>query len=165
MILDSQQEAFRQAMRRLAATVTVVATGSAPQRSGLTATAVCSLTVDPPQVLACLNASSATCAAIREAGTFSVNLLPSHRQGLAECFAGVGNLHGDQRFARGDWTDETPGSPILHDAVAAMACELRSAWQVDTHFIMIGAVQKLWLASEALPLVYRNGQFGTWSPV
>jgi flavin reductase (DIM6/NTAB) family NADH-FMN oxidoreductase RutF len=165
MILDAHQDAFRQAMRRVAATVMVVATGQAPHRSGLTATAVCSLTADPPQVLACLNASSSTCAAIREAGTFSVNMLPNHHRGLAECFSGAGNLHGDQRFAMGDWADDAPGSPILTDAVAAMACELRHAWQIDTHFIIIGAVQKLWLENEALPLVYRSGQFGTWAPM
>ncbi|TAM26932.1 MAG: flavin reductase [Candidimonas sp.] len=77
MIPQANQDAFRQAMRRLAATVTIVATGQAPNRSGLTATAVCSLTANPPQVIACLNASSSTCSLIRETGVFSVNILPS----------------------------------------------------------------------------------------
>src|SRR3546814_4012568 len=98
MISATNQEAFKQAMRRLAATVTIVATGQAPHRSGLTATAVCSLTANPPQVIACLNASSSTCAHIRETGVFSVNILPNRHQAIAECFSGTGNFVGEQRL-------------------------------------------------------------------
>jgi len=163
MISSSNQEAFKQAMRRLAATVTIVATGQAPHRSGLTATAVCSLTANPPQVIACLNASSSTCAHIREIGAFSVNILPNRHQAIAERFSGAGNFVGEQRFQIGDWLQAPPGIPVLADAVAALTCELRHAWEVDTHVILIGAVNSLRVASEEAPLVYRNGHFGTWT--
>lgn len=163
MISQANQDAFRQAMRRLAATVTIVATGKAPHRSGLTATAVCSLTANPPQVIACLNASSSTCSSIREAGAFSVNILPSWHQEIAERFSGVGNFVGEQRFQIGDWVEEHPGLPVLADAIASVTCELRHAWEVDTHVILIGAVNSLRLSSEDAPLVYRNGHFGTWT--
>ncbi len=163
MIPQANQDAFRQAMRRLAATVTIVATGQAPNRSGLTATAVCSLTANPPQVIACLNASSSTCSLIRETGVFSVNILPSWHQAIAERFSGAGNFVGEQRFQIGDWIEGAPGIPVLADAVASITCELRHAWEVDTHFILIGAVNNLRLSSEEAPLVYRNGHFGTWT--
>src|SRR3546814_11898797 len=112
MISAPNQEAFKQAMRRLAATVTMVATGQAPHRSGLTATAVCSLTANPPQVIACLNASSSTCAHIRETGVFSVNILPNRHQAISECFSGTGHFVVAQRFKTVYWIHAPPGLPF-----------------------------------------------------
>jgi flavin reductase (DIM6/NTAB) family NADH-FMN oxidoreductase RutF len=154
---------FKHAMRRFAASVTIIATGRPEKRSGLTATAVCSLTAEPAQVIACLNASSSSCTAIREAGCFSVNVLHHAHQTLAQRFAGANNVSGERRFDVGDWIDAEPGVPILADASIAMVCKLRYAWPVDTHILLIGAVERVRVADEDNPLIYRNGQFGTWA--
>lgn len=158
-----EADLFRDAMRRLASTVTIVATGAAPQRHGMTATAVCSLTAEPAQVLVCLNAASGTCAAIRGNGRFSVNVLDADHAALAGRFAGAGHLSGDERFDDAQWCENEAGLPALERAIAVFSCELRHAWPIDTHVILIGSVSRLWLPHEAAPLVYRGGHFGTWS--
>lgn len=155
-------EAFRQAMRRLAATVTIVATGKSPDRCGMTATAVCSLTVNPAQILTCLNAASSTCRAVRNNGRFSVNILDAEQKALAERFAGAGQLAGEGKFDDAEWLDDDTGVPILTRSVAVIGCEVKHAWPVDTHVILIGAVTRLWLQHEEPPLIYRDGRFGTW---
>src|SRR3546814_3577331 len=81
----------------------------------------------------------------------------------SDLFSVTGNFVGEQRFKTGDCIQSPPGIPILADAVAALTCELRHAWEIDTHVILIGAVNSLRVASEEAPLVYRNGHFGTWT--
>ena len=70
---------FRQLMRQHPAAVTVIATGAAPNRTALTATAVMSLSADPASIVCAVNRSSFTCAKIIENKSFSVNSLASHR--------------------------------------------------------------------------------------
>lgn len=157
---------YKQAMRQLAASVTVIAAGAKPHRVGLTATAVCSLTADPPQLLSCLNAGAGTCDAIRRERRFSVNILDRDQVALAECFAGIGNAaFGDDRFDDAEWRDGDLAVQVLSRAVAALECELTDARQVATHFILIGAVSRVHLAEEQCALIYRDGSFGTWVSV
>lgn len=70
---------FRNVMRHQAGAVTIIAVGKPGNRTGLTATAMCSLTDNPPSVLICVNKSASAHAPIREHKSFSVNLL-SHEQ-------------------------------------------------------------------------------------
>lgn len=153
---------FRRAMRLMPASVTIVAAGAAPHRSGLTATAVCSLSAEPPQILACLNARSGTCRRIREGGLFSVNVLDQGHRALAEHFAGAGGASGEERFRFGDWREGPRGAPVLADCVVSLECVLVDAIPAATHFIMIGQVLDLKAAGPAGALIYRDGQFGTW---
>src|SRR5882757_6732815 len=73
--------AFRKGMRHLAASVTLITTRHRDVRGGLTATAVCSVSVDPPQILVCVNKTASAHDPIGEAGFFCVNILaPDHRK-------------------------------------------------------------------------------------
>ena len=83
--------AFKKGMRHLAASVTLITTKVQDQRGGLTATAVCSVSAEPPQILVCVNKSASAHDPIGEAGFFCVNILsPGHRK-IAERFAGIAN--------------------------------------------------------------------------
>ena len=155
-------DAFKRAMRLLPASVTVVATGTAPHRAGLTATAVCSLSAEPPQILACLNAGSATARRIREAGAFSVNILDASHHLLASHFAGAGGTSGEQRFVHGTWDEGPGGMPILRDAVVSLECRLAETVPSATHLILIGRVLDVRCAEAGASLIYRDGRFGTW---
>ena len=156
---------FRQAVRLLAAGVTVVATGTRPHRAGMTATAVCSLTAEPPQILSCLNADSGTCAAVLEQGRFSVNVLDDGHVELARRFAGMcGSQTGEDRFA-GTWLSGSLEVPVLTPAVAALECKLKGAQRIDSHFVLVGLVRQVWFAGTNSALIYRDGQFGTWVPL
>ncbi len=90
--------AFKKGMRHLAASVTLITTKLQDQRGGLTATAVCSVSAEPPQILVCVNKTASAHDPIGEAGFFCVNILcPEHRK-LAERFAGMDGIEGDDRF-------------------------------------------------------------------
>lgn len=160
-LIDATQ--FRGAMRRVASTVAIVASGVAPLRRGMTATAVCSLTAEPAQILTCLNVSSATCTAIRANGHFSVNFLAASQKTLAERFAGSSGVAGEERFDDDLWEHNEVGVPVLVDAITSLICELRHAWPIDTHVILIGAVTQLALPVHSPPLVFQDGCFGTWT--
>lgn len=159
-------EQFRLAMRKFPASVSIIATGEAPNRVGLTATAVCSLSTTPPQVLVCLNAETGTCKAIRESRTFSVNMLMSGQLELARRFAGLeGNAIGDKRFEVGPWRQGSNGAPVLDDAMMVLECRLVTAYTEATHIILIGAVLEIPENDNDGALLYRSGAFGTWVPL
>src|SRR5690242_8583033 len=112
-MLDDEGRAYEQevsghfltAMSSLAATVCVVA-AAAPsgERFGITATAVCSLSTDPPQLVACVNRSSSMAKALGETGWFSVNILAGDQEDVAATFAGRTGLKGSERFDDQMWT-------------------------------------------------------------
>lgn len=80
---------FRLAMRRLAAGVSIISGAGPDGPLGVTATAVTSLTAEPPSVLCCLNRSLDLEAAVKETGRFAVNMLSADHQDLAKRFAGM----------------------------------------------------------------------------
>ncbi|WP_246161769.1 flavin reductase family protein [Segnochrobactrum spirostomi] len=154
-----EADLFRAAMRELAAGVTIIATGSGDGRRGLTATAVCSVSADPPTLLVCVNRSTEGHAAIAEAGIFSVNVTAAHHRPLADRFAGRHGVRGAERFEAGAWTVLETGAPILTDAVAAFDCVVARTVDWTTHTIYLGAVVAARVAPERAALLYRSGAF------
>ncbi len=154
--------AFKAGMRRLAASVCLITTlNEDGSRNGLTATAVCSLSTEPPTLLCCLNRSSNSFAAIQGAGMFAVNLLSTDDRPIAGHFATTG---GD-KFGLGDWTALETGAPVLASAIAAFDCRLVNVVEVGTHGILIGEVQALELhPAGAKPLLYVDGGYGAFAP-
>ena len=131
---------FRLAMREFASGVSIVAAGAGDGRAGCTATALASLSLTPPSLVVCLNRTTATLAAARLAGAFSVNILADRHQFLAERFAGIGGVEGAARFDEGGWVELVTGSPTLADALAAMDCRVEEIIERHTHAILIGEV-------------------------
>jgi flavin reductase (DIM6/NTAB) family NADH-FMN oxidoreductase RutF len=156
---------FRAAMRRFPASVCIVTTGASPSRNGLTATAVCSLSASPPQILACLNLETGTCRAIQANQRFAVNVLKPSHISIARRFAGMDGAVGEQRFLQGCWRDGQSGSPILADALLVLECSLSTFHAVNTHTILIGEVLNIPNKDGEEALLYRNGSFGSWAPV
>jgi len=159
--MDKDQ--FRAAMRQVAGAVTVVTTrGVNGEPRGVTATAVCSLTVDPPSVVACINRDTWVGQFAPESGNFCVNVLTRDQQVIAETFAGRTHLAAADRFEVGDWSDSRSGAPVLAGAIASFDCELEQAVDFATHVILIGRVLKT-LSNDAQsePLVYVGGVFTT----
>ena len=154
---------FKQGMRRLGASVCIITTGRPDgSRSGLTATAVCSLSADPPMLLACLNRASNTYGPIVEAGVFAVNVLAQHDFAIADRFAGV--LPGPEKFGLGEWTKCATGAPVLATALAAFDCVVDRVMEAGTHGILLGAVRHVTLGdSSHAPLLYAQGGYGRFS--
>lgn len=157
------KDMFRAAMRQVAGAVTVVTTrGLNGEPRGVTATAVCSLTVEPPSVIACINRDTWVGQIAPESGNFCVNVLAKAQQPVAETFAGRSALAGSERFQVGDWQDADTGAPVLEGAIASFDCDLEQAVDFATHVILIGRVRKTVSANpDAEPLVYVGGAFTT----
>lgn len=150
---------YRAIMRHQAGAVTVVACGAVGARSGLTATAVASLSDQPPTVLACVNQGAGAHDEIVRANAFSVNVLSAEQQDIAERFAGKGGFKGEARFMAGAWRTLATGSPILGDALASLDCELVEQHTFTTHSIFIGRVVAGQFRPDARPLLYFRGDY------
>ena len=150
-------------MRRLAASVCVVTTlNEDGSRNGLTATAVCSMTAEPPTLLCCLKLTSNSYVAIEKAGAFAVNVLSADDQAIADHFSST--LPGSEKFALGKWSSLVTGAPILESAIAVFDCKLTQVVEVATHGILLGEVQALNLHSAgAKPLLYVDGAYGAFA--
>jgi flavin reductase (DIM6/NTAB) family NADH-FMN oxidoreductase RutF len=119
--------------------VCVITTEHDGQRYGLTATAVSSVTADPPRLLVCVNKSGVTHDRILAAGQFCVNVLAEDQDRVAMVFAGMGGKDVD-RFATGDWTRLVTGAPALMGASAVFDCRLGETVNQSTHSIFFGEV-------------------------
>jgi len=131
---------FRDAMSRAAAAVHIVTTDGAFGKCGFTATAVCSVTDDPPTVLICLNQASGMHAAFEGNGVFCVNTLNAGQQDLAERFGGRGPVAMEDRFADPRWQPGSLGAPVLDGAIARLECEVFMVNEVGTHWVIFGRV-------------------------
>lgn len=157
--------AFRCAMRNVAGTVAVIAVGKQKgQRTGLTATSICSLSDDPPALLVCVNRSASAHSRIRADRCFSVNVLAEDQQMLANRFAGREQVAGEARFAIDQWTTLETGAPVLLDAIAVFDCELSSEYQTPTHSIFVGLVRDARVQVAEAPLVYLRGAYAAVRP-
>lgn len=151
--------AYRAAMRKLAGAVSVLTAGAGDARTGLTATSVSSLSVDPPTLLICVNRTSSSLPVLREHRSFAINVLRPHHQPLADQFAGKGGLKGPERYQGADWTRLETGAPVLADALAAFDCELEEAIERHSHVIILGRVVAARITETAEPLLYWAGDY------
>ena len=149
------EAAFKLAMRRLAATVTIVTAGREGRRFGMTATAVTSVTAAPPTLLICVNRLASIHDIIVETGRYCVNILGTHHAGLVGPFGG--GADGEARFGHGAWMDELGGMPYLDDAQANLFCEIRQNVPYGSHSVLIGEVMSVHLSDEIAPLLYQDG--------
>jgi flavin reductase len=156
-------EAFRDAMRRFAATVSIVSCTSDGSRYGMSATAITSLSVDPPSLLVCVNKSAATHRALRRGGRFCVNVLRSIHSELSQTFSG--RSKGEDRFSSGNWQQSEDGLPFLADAQANLFCETDRIMDHTTHTIFIASVYSARVQGEVDPLLYRDGKYAIARPV
>lgn len=150
---------YRALMRHQAGAVTVIASGSGRARAGLTATAVASLSDNPPTILACIQRKSRAHDRIAAVKSFSVNVLASDQQQVAERFAGRDGAAGEARFDGLEWTTLKSGAPVLAHALASLDCELIDRHEFTTHSIFIGRVLAGQFRAEAQPLLYFRGDY------
>lgn len=148
---------FRQAMRRLASAVAVVAATRGDEWMGMAATSVSSLSMDPPSLLICVNRSASIHATLTTGTAFSVNILHESHEAISAAFGG--GAKGAERFAAGDWRACSEGIPHLHDAVASIACVVDMSVDYGTHTIVVGKVRGTRLSPHEHPLIYVNGRY------
>jgi flavin reductase (DIM6/NTAB) family NADH-FMN oxidoreductase RutF/DNA-binding GntR family transcriptional regulator len=149
------REVFRDAIGHFASGVTVITATHDDTRFGMTASAVSSLSLDPPMVVVCLNRSAPTCAAVTAAGVFGVNILSEDDGDLAERFA----RPRDDKFAGVDVVAGTGGAPLLRRALARLECRVVEEVEGGTHSVLLAEVRRA-EAAPGSPLAYFRGRFG-----
>ena len=155
MSVDANQ--FKNALKLWASGVTVVtASSGAEGPKGMTVTAFSSVSVDPPQVLVCLNQSADTGALIQDQKTFAVNVLNADQQTVSNQFAGGSSQ--EERFANVAWQQGESGVPVLSEAIASLECTLVEQVKAGSHWIMIGEVQNV-ICRSGEPLLYFNSAY------
>ncbi|WP_062268488.1 flavin reductase family protein [Endozoicomonas arenosclerae] len=153
---------FKQAMQELAASVNIITTCHDESRNGLTATAVCSLSMEPASMLVCIHQDVQALEEIRASGFFCINVLSAEQQEVSDVFAGRSGARGEQRFQEaGNWTASQSGAPMLDGALANVVCELQEINESGTHHICIGHVREVRLNQGSTPLIYAQQQYGT----
>jgi len=128
---------FQQAMASFPGGITAVTTRSGDGPIGIIATAVCSLSAEPPSILVCVHKSASVHDAILETGRFAVNLLSTEHRALVARFQ---QQRGAARFEPAQWTALQTGAPILADAAVALDCTLLDTHDGYSHTIIVGAV-------------------------
>jgi len=150
-----EQQHFREAMSLFATGVTVITTRPPSGPAGMTASAVCSVSIEPVQLLVCISTHLPTHDALLQSGRFAVNVLGEGQGELAQRFA----TPGIDKFA-GVAFDESDGVPVLHDAIAHFVCESRERFPGGDHSIFIGEVTDCAFVAGGKPLLYFRSEFG-----
>jgi flavin reductase (DIM6/NTAB) family NADH-FMN oxidoreductase RutF len=148
---------FKRAMRRLASTVTIISTADVNGvRYGMAATAVNSVSMDPPSLLVCINLDASIYAPLTGRGAFCVNVLTTEHEDLVSAFSG--RLTGTERFTVGDWRNDVTGIPYLEDAQCNLVCGVDTVVPFGTHSIIVGRVTAARVAEGIAPLIYADGK-------
>lgn len=146
-------------MSRVGAAVHIVTTDGLAGRAGITASAVTSITIDPPMMLFCINKASRSAAKFVQNGVFCINTLRRADQQLSDMFAGRTGHQNEERFASTEWKVLVTGAPALTSALVAFDCRLIEAKEVTTHLVMIGAVEAVEIAPKAEALMYAHREY------
>ncbi len=153
--LIADRQSFREAMSRLGAAVNIITTAAVEGDLGFTASAVCSVTDDPPTLLVCMNRNSKLNAAFKTAGILCANVLTHEQEALSPLFAG-GDMPMAARFAQAGWTRLATGAPALLGAAASFDCKIDQVTEVGTHSVFFCTVQAIRLGSASSGLIYHG---------
>jgi flavin reductase len=145
---------FKSVMRRLAASVTIITSADGEKKLGMTATAVCSVSSDPPTVLIVVNKSNRSYPIIAQTRMFAVNVLSLDQEHVASHFS---SKPADP-FAEIPHTIRTTGCPIVERADAYMECAVIQQMDVGTHTIFVGKIVSA-DASGREPLLYHESRY------
>ena len=157
--MTADDDLFRKSMRLLAGGVTIVTSAFEGCRSGLTATAVCSLALSPPRILASINVQGDTFGIIRRSRCMSVNLLSLEHERLARRFSTRRAMLNEDRFGAGTWVIRCTGAPVLADALAALDCRVTEIIELDSHAILIGLIEDIVFGPPRPPLIHFESQY------
>src|SRR2546423_7148247 len=148
---------FKIGMRPLAGAVNIITSMNAGHRYGMTATAVCSATAEPPTVLACVNKLATTHNAVAKSKVFCVNVLRAEDWELSTTFSG--GQSGENRFKTRNWTRLATGSPVLIDSLVSFDCHVVKTLAHGSHTIFLREGAQILIGQKGQPLPYSDGQY------
>ena len=154
---DEFREAFRLALRRFPAAVSVITSTDRDRCHGMTATAVTSLSLDPPSLIVCINQATLLHDIMLLARRFCVNVLRREQAALSSAFSGA--VPAQQRFGLGNWMTSAEGVTYLADAQINIFCRKAAAVPYGTHTIFIGEAETVKVRDPIEPLIYQDATY------
>jgi flavin reductase (DIM6/NTAB) family NADH-FMN oxidoreductase RutF len=154
---DELRETFKRALRRFPAAVSVITSADQDRRHGMTATAVTSLSLDPPSLIVCINQATLLHDIMLLARRFCVNVLRRDQAPLSSAFSGA--LPAEERFGLGDWKTSAEGVTYLADAQINIFCKKAAAVPYGTHTIFIGEAETVNMRDPIEPLIYQDATY------
>jgi 3-hydroxy-9,10-secoandrosta-1,3,5(10)-triene-9,17-dione monooxygenase reductase component len=148
-------ELFREVFGRFATGVAVITSAGPAGTGGMTANALCSLSLDPLLALVCFENRARTLPIVRDAGRFAVNVLAADQERLAGVFA--------SKLPEAEKLDGVPhrsrhGMPVIDGALAWAVCDLRELIAGGDHTIAIGEAIAMGLG-DGTPLLWFEGRY------
>jgi flavin reductase ActVB len=143
---------FRHSMSLLAASVAVVTTTVDGRPWGMTITACCSVSAEPPTVLVSLAKNTATAQMIEAQGEYGLCLMGAHGIETAKFAAAPGR----PKFLD-DGGHVIPGpasTPCVTGSIAHLDCEVSTRVDVEDHVLFLGRVRAVSFPTSGSPLVY-----------
>ena len=149
------KDEFRAALGRFASGVTVVTTTDADGKMyGLTVSAFCSVSLEPPLILVCVEKTTGSHRAIKEGEFFAVNILRESQQYYSDRFAS----YLPDKFDNIEFEISDNGVPVLSNTLAGLECRLNDAHDGGDHTIFVGLVEKSHISIDK-PLIYFHGNY------
>jgi flavin reductase (DIM6/NTAB) family NADH-FMN oxidoreductase RutF len=149
------QDEFRAALSRFPSGVTVVTTRDTEGRlHGITVSAFCSVSLEPPLVLVCIEKTTGSHDALAMSGSFVVNILAKGQQDVSEHFASLS----PDKFVELRYHVGASGLPVLEDVAVSLECRLTEAYPAGDHTVFLGLVESVTI-HDAEPIVYFHGEY------
>lgn len=149
------KEEFRAALGRFASGVTVVTTkNDSGKLFGITVSAFCSVSLEPPLILVCIEKRAGSHHAFQESKAFVVNILREDQQSVSNHFAS----HLEDKFANVEYDTGIENLPVLRNCLANLECRLHDSHESGDHTIFIGQIEKA-AVNEENPLIYWHGKY------
>jgi flavin reductase (DIM6/NTAB) family NADH-FMN oxidoreductase RutF len=147
---------FREVMSAFTTGVTVVTASTPEGPVGMTANAVCSLSLEPLLLLVCFANEARTLPPVREGKRFGVNVLAAGQEELARLFAS--KRPEAEKFA-GVQHSVHDGIPVIDGVLAWVGCTLTELIPGGDHTIGIGAVTAAEASGSGEPLIWYRGEY------
>jgi flavin reductase (DIM6/NTAB) family NADH-FMN oxidoreductase RutF len=150
---------FKNALKLWASGVAVVTTKSEKWGvQGMTVTSFSSVSLEPHQILVCINKDAETGEGIFEAKSFAVNILNVNQESVSNQFAGGASQK--ERFANVSWKEGLTGLPIFDESLVSIECTVADKILSGTHWVIIGNVEQVNCHS-GTPLLYFNSGYNS----
>jgi flavin reductase (DIM6/NTAB) family NADH-FMN oxidoreductase RutF len=157
LVSEELRASFKLAMRRFPAAVSVITAADENRRHGMTATAVTSLSLDPPSLIVCVNRATLLHDIMQVGRRFCINVLRRDQAELSSAFSGA--VAPEARFAVGNWQTSTDGVSYLAEAQVNIFCRKVAAVPYGTHMIFIGEAEAVNVHDPIEPLIYQDAQY------
>lgn len=146
----TDQLSFREGMSRLVGAVNVITTDGPAGLGGFTASAVCSVTDDPPMLVVCMNRNSRQHGVFTTNGVLCVNVLAADQEMVSRAFAG-GAATVQERFQVGQWSALETGAPALQNALVNFDTRIAQTIEAGTHSIFLCSIVTVRIEPEVQP--------------